>query len=90
MGIRGAEKLPCRSKSHANEKWNLTESGNQLSKDDEVLLNVWILLRTNRIENAHEIGLLIGPSKVAVAEVKALATGTIVAWDTSASPFSLA
>ena len=55
---------------------NLAESAAQLSEDDELLLHVLISRRAYRIEQSHDIGLLIGEADGAITQIECLGNGS--------------
>lgn len=72
MSVGGMNELPGLRNRHVEVERDATEAADQLDKDHELLLYVRVCLRTNRIEDAHQIGFLIGKTEVAVTQVKSL------------------
>jgi hypothetical protein len=72
MSVRGMNELPGLGKSHVQVEGDFTKATDQLGEYHEMLVHMRVSGRANRIENAHQIGFLIGKTKVAVTYVKSL------------------
>ena len=69
LGFRRMNQRTVSRKADVEVKGYLAKPAQQLGKGDKVLLQMRILGRANCVENADEIGLLVGKADMPVANV---------------------